>query len=66
MAKFRVGVTNTTVDSGVGPTLIEATDAENAKLVFAQREGTTLDQLAEAGLTWWTVEEAPSSGGDEV
>lgn len=56
MPKYRVLVTNPTVTSGVGPTLITAPTPDEAKRDFAHGEQTTVAQMEANGLTWWSIE----------
>ena len=55
MARFRVGVTDASGSQGIGETIIEAPNEEDAKSIFAAVEGTSVEGLAAAGLTEWTV-----------
>lgn len=59
MHSYRVGVTNANVTVGVGPTLIQAESEEDAKMIFAGLEGTTVEALEDNGLSWWNVEKSP-------
>lgn len=59
MTTFSVAVTNIRASEGVGPAHIEAESEDEAKAVFAAAEGTTVEKLAAAGLTHWTVAEIP-------
>lgn len=55
MARFRVSVTNASHSSGIGETIIEAPTEDEAKVTYAAVEGSTVEALAAAGLTVWSV-----------
>ena len=59
MPKFKVDVSDPAVTRGLTPYVVEAKDEEHAKEVLAQLNGTTVEDLAAEGLTFWTVTRVP-------
>lgn len=50
MSRFRVMGMGTNAAHGVGPAIVEAASADEAKETFAVGEGSTLEKMRSAGL----------------
>lgn len=57
MTKFRVGVANAAHTEGAETITVNAPDEATAKTIYAALGGSTVEAMAEAGLTEWKVEE---------
>lgn len=60
-SNYRVMVTDVTCNRGVGPALVKAYTADEAKHVFAAAEGSSVEGMESTGLTWWSVDAQPDS-----
>ena len=55
MIRYLVSVITHNATSGAGPAYINADDEDEAKEIFADGEGTTVEAFEEDGLDVWSV-----------